>query len=235
MPDRSRIPRTIALFNPYIVRTQAYLSAGSPVSNADRLGLLPDEVNRWQVIAAQWATLYPLYSDKLNTRTITLKDQLLQLIRDCVSLDNQCRLLDRMAASTQATLTDMNTFGIKHGLLQKRTRTVPVAPIREAVSVTLVQQGGGIITVKCRTASAPRPAIASGANSVQYCYCVGTIPPASAEESSLIKELSTKALFQLELGSGSSAGYLYIYVRWYHTRYPQLAGPWSALFTTLIL
>ena len=61
------------------------------------------------------------------------------------------------------------------------------------------------------------------------------LPPASAEAEGLKAEISTRASFNLDAGSASSGKYLYIYLRWYNTKHPALAGPWSSMNTTLIL
>jgi len=74
-----------------------------------------------------------------------------------------------------------------------------------------------------------RAGICAGADSVQYMYAVGTTPPASAEAEGLKAEISTRASFNLDAGSASSGKYLYIYLRWYNTKHPALAGPWSSM------
>ena len=92
-----------------------------------------------------------------------------------------------------------------------------------------------MVTVKCYTTSGRRAAIYEGANCVQYRYCVGSEPPASAEADSLKTDISTRSILTLDLGATASEKRLYIYLRWYNTHYPRLAGPWCALQSTLIL
>ena len=89
--------------------------------------------------------------------------------------------------------------------------------------------------MKCYGTSSLRAGIFRNADSVQFLYMVGKTPPASAAEAGLLKELSSKAIFTLQLGADNSGNNLYIYFRWYNTRHPQLAGPWSSLNWTLIL
>jgi len=57
----------------------------------------------------------------------------------------------------------------------------------------------------------------------------------SADAENMKRDISTKASFVLALSSASSTQSLFIYFRWYNTKHPELAGPWSALMTTMIL
>jgi len=229
-----RIPRTINEFNNYLTNTAAYMQQATP-PNATRLGLSDAEIARWEAYRDEWSPLYLLYSDKKNSRTTAVRDQLVALIESVVEYDRTNHIVDRIASSPTALLTDYETFRIKSGILKKSSRTVPSAPITEQVSVTLLPVGGGMVTVKCYTTSGRRAAIYEGANCVQYRYCVGSEPPASAEADSLKTDISTRSILTLDLGATASEKRLYIYLRWYNTHYPRLAGPWCALQSTLIL
>lgn len=234
MADGSRIPRGIDAFNPYCINTSAYLKAGTP-TNAERLGLLPEEATRWEGFTTAWTPLYTLYSDKKNGRTTAVKDQLLDIIEQCVSFDQTNHILDRIAASPHVTIVDMETFNIRKGALQKTTRTIPTTPITEQVTVTIQAIGGGSVAIKCYGVTAQRAGLVEDADSVQYAYMVGTTPPESVKAAGLTFDLSTKASFTLGLGAENSAKYLYIYFRWYNTKHPGLCGPWSNLDSTLLL
>ena len=234
MTTGPRIPRGIDDFNPYIVNTTAFLQTGAP-TNAERLGILIAELERWLGFEAAWVPLYTKYSDKKNSRTTSIKDQLLAIIKECVELDKTRHFLDRIASSMNVTIKDMETFNIKKGVLQKSSPTVATAPILTQVIAALRPIGGCTFTVKCRPVSGQRPAIIRGANCVQYHYLVGKTPPGSAKDKTLEKDLSSKASFTLSLELGNTGQYLYIYFRWYNTKHPDLSGPWSALQTVLIL
>ena len=229
-----RIPRGIDDCNQYLVSTNNYLDAGTP-NNAERLGILPAEVTKWAGLANRYQPLYLLYSDKKNSRTTAVKDGLLSIIDELTEFDQKNHLLDRIAASPNVTIADMDTFNIKRGILQKITRSVAVTPFLNQVAAGLKPIGGGSISIKCRNQSGERASIEEGANCVQYVYMVGGKAPDSADADNLRRDISTKASFVLRLGSASSAQNLFIYFRWYHTKHPDLAGPWSALMTTLIL
>jgi len=235
MPDRSRIPRLISTFNPYIINTSKYFIDGTPVNNATRLGLTEAEVKHWTELAEEWLPLYKLYIDKKNSRTVAVKNQLLHIIQETVELDRTNHILDRIGASTQATIEDAGVFRIKKGITAKKTRTIPQTPITEQVVASIKFIGGGSVKVKCCSSTAQRAGIYRDADSVECLFAVGHTPPDSAQAPGLQKELSTKATFILPLGPEHSGEYLYIYFRWYSTRHPHLAGPWSSLQTVLVL
>lgn len=228
-----RIPRAIDEFNPYIINTSNYLADGSP-TNATRLGFLDDEVEKWTGFAGNWTQLYFKYADKKSSRTTAIKDLLLKIIDECVELDQDYHLLDRIAASPNVNIIDLETFNIKVGKLQV-SRSIPKTAITEPVLATIQQIGGGSFTIKCNNATSGRPAIFEDADSVQYTYLVGSTAPTSANAPGLTKEISTRAAFTLALGAENSEKHLYIYFRWYLTKYPNFAGPWSSMQTAFIL
>jgi len=234
MATGTRIPRGIHDFNVYLPNTTAYLLTGSP-TNSVRLGITPEEMTQWSVFTASWEPLYAKYSDKKNTRTTAVTDQLRGMIADVISFDQNCHFIDRIAASANVTIVDLEIFNIKKGPLQKVTRMASSTPIAEQVSVTFGLLGGGMINIKCYSTTGQRASIYSGADGVQYMFVVGNTPPESAEVPGLSKELSTRAIITLSLGAGNAGKNLYIYFRWYNSKHPELSGPWSALQTTIIV
>ena len=234
MPDRSRIPRAIDRFNNYISNTNSYLVAEN-AANAFRLGLLPDEVTCWTGFVRAWNPLYLKYIDEKGSRTTAIKDQLHSIIASCVIFDQTNHLLDRIAASPVVTVSDMEIFNIKKGILRKTTHTRPQAALTEPLFAAIQPIGGGTVSIKCRGASGGRAAIFAGADAVQFNYTIGDTPPISADVYGLKSEISTKASIILTLGSACSEKHLYIYLRWYLVKHPALAGPWSSVQTVLVL
>jgi len=237
----ARIPRSINELDNYLVSTSSYLSTPLPVTdgatfatNGERLGLLPAEITQWKAFEAEWTPLFPMYKDVMNSRTRAIRNNLLLIVDKVVAYDQANHILDRIAASPNATLYDLGVFNINGGVLPKATRTVPTTAIREPVSVTFQVLGGAIMAIKCYSTTGARAAIYSEADSVQYLFQTGT-PPASVNEDSLKSGLSTKATFNLALNPDSKGKYLYIYFRWYNTRHPELSGPWSELQTAMIV
>jgi len=234
MKTVTRIPRGIDNCSHYLAITSNYLDTGTP-NNANRLGILPEEATRWMGYSDRYQPLYTLYSDKKNSRTTAIKDGLLSIIDELTLFDQTNHILDRVAASPNCTIADLDTFNIKSGVLQKFTRTIAVTPLVDQVAAALKPIGGGSVSIKCRNQSTKRASIEEGANCVQYVYVVGVKAPDSADADNLRQDISTRASFVLKLGSASSAQNLYIYFRWYNTKHPDIAGPWSALMITLIL
>jgi len=229
-----RIPRGIDDCSQYLISTNKYLESGTP-SNAERLGVLPEEAVKWSGFTNRYLPLYLLYSDKKNSRTTAIKNQLLSIIDEVANFDQRSHLLDRIAASPNVTIADMSTFNIKKGVLQKTTRSVATTPLTNQVAAAIHPIGGGSVDIRCRNLSGERASIEEGANCVQYAYTVGEKAPVSADAENLRRDISTRASFILALGSISSRQSLFIYFRWYNTKHPDIAGPWSALMTTLIL
>jgi hypothetical protein len=235
MATDTRIPRIYKEYDSYIIRTSAYLQSGTPITHATRLGLLAGEDAIWIEFAAQWRSLYIQYCDKKNSRTTVIKDQMRKIIYDTVDYDRKNNFLERIAASPNVTTPDLLIFNIKKGSLRKKGCSIPNTPISEIVSATLNPIGGGSFTIKCCCSTRQRAAIFEPANCVQFRYQVGTTPPPSADAEILTMDISTKALFVLQLGPSCTGKYLYIYFRWHNTKHPKLAGPWSTLQTSLIL
>lgn len=235
MSNRSRMPNNFDEFNTYLGQGVTYLQAGTPTTNAERLGIDTTEVTDLNSYYTDWKPVYSLYSDKKNSRTTSVIEQL-RIIQDNVfDYDHTQHILDRIAASPNATVTDLTTFNIKSGLLAKTTRTKPTTPISEVVSATIKQQGGGILAIKCRDEASGTAAIVEEANCVEYMYKIGTEAPASVKADGLKNGLSTRASFTLSVGAENSAKNIYIYFRWLNTKYPALAGPWSSLQTCVIV
>ena len=235
MAEGSRIPRNFELFNGYISTTGAYLEAGSPTTNASRLGITEQEVIKWKSFGMAWDPFYGMYMDKKSSRTTSIKDQLMEIIRQTVAFDKTNHILDRISVSLNVTIVDMETFNIKKGVLRKSTRTIPQTPISEPITVTIQPIGGGSVSIKCYSSTGQRASIFKNADSVQYLYLVETTPPASAEDAGLSTGISSKAIFMLSLGPASSTKFLYIFFHWYNVKHPDLSSPWSPLQTTLIL
>ncbi|NEW81549.1 MAG: hypothetical protein GZ094_04185 [Mariniphaga sp.] len=234
MPDRSRIPRAIDRFNNYISNTNSYLVAEN-AANAIRLGILPAEVMGWTAFVGKWNPLYLKYIDGKGSRTTAITDQLHAIVAGCVQFDQTNHILDRIAASPVVTVSDMEIFNIKKGILIKTTHTRPQAALTEPLFASIQPIGGGTVSIKCHGSSGGRASIFAGADAVQYSYFVGDTPPGMADAYGLQREISTKATIHLTLSPASSGKYLYIYLRWYLVKHPSLAGPWSSMQTMLIL
>ena len=125
-------------FQPLSYNYKCLFDEDNPI-NAVRLGISSDETDGWTALFAKWEPLYLKCSDKKNSRTTSIKDQLLAIIKECVELDKTRHFLDRIASSINVTIKDMETFNIKKGVLQKSSPSVATAPILTQVIAALRQ------------------------------------------------------------------------------------------------
>ena len=114
-----RISRDFAGFNADITTTNVYMMLPCPPPlgylNWQRLGWTADEMAKWQDIETRWTSRYTLYNNKTATRTTDVKNQLKQIIKECVTLDRTHHLYDGIAINKNANNTDFETFHIIRG------------------------------------------------------------------------------------------------------------------------
>lgn len=233
MVDTARIPRLILQFHIYYNNAYIYLTTGTP-TNAARIGLPAADTTLMLSIYTQWNGLMAKYSDKANGRTTAVIEQLNLLIEKFINYDRTTFLLDRIASSPTATVADLEVFNIKKGILRTKTHTIRQTPISEGISVTITPLGGSQIGVKCRMNSNGRAAMHENADIIEYVYSIDKMPE-SPEDLGLRHGMSSKASFTLDLDGSHPGKILYIYFRWYDTKHPNLAGPWSVMYTSVIV
>lgn len=227
------IPKTISLFATYIRNTNDYLQQGAPITNAERLGVPPAHAARWKEIEERWQPAFIKYSDKINSRTAAVTNQLYDIIDMAHEFEQETHMFAYIAISRTATTTDMETFCINKRT-PKSTHFIPQTPVGEQVDAILQPIGGGVVSVKCFSGG-KRASIHKDATCVEYRYKVGAIAPSSPIDTNLMVDQCTKSSFTLNVGAENSGLRLYIYFRWFNTKHPELAGPWCDLQNTLIL
>lgn len=235
MADASRIPRKLEDLNAYLINTSAYLATGAPTTNGVRLGILPAEQTQWLAINTQWAPLFVKYSDKKNTRTSSVIDQLYLLRQKLSDLDQTVHFLDRIAASPVAIPVDLDIFNIKKKALKTGTRNNVNNPITENVSPVLTVIGGGVLTVKCLTPNSKRAAIIKGADSVQYSYRISDTFPESPLADGMRHNVTSRASFTMSVGAENKGKLLHVFFRWNSIKRPDTSGPWCTLQTHMIV
>ncbi len=229
-----RIPTKIQEFNDYIRNTDDYLqeqvSAGPPpVFNWGRLGLTQQNADDWNSARGIWDGLFALYSNPA-TRTKTITLQVKNARKDFRTFATP--LLNIMAASPNATEDDEVTFNFK---ISRATPTHPTVPITEQCLPTLQTIGGGEIRLSVRSSTdTQRPSIFAGADSFQVAFKIGEPPPQNPKDGT-DREVITRASIVQQTGDENSGKKLYVFVRWYLTSYPDLAGPWSQVVSILIV
>lgn len=233
----NRVPETIAVFNSYIVTTDNYLQAlstgSTTIHNWERLGLSSANASDWHTFKQGWTdTLYPKYQDPLQS-TSAVKKQVRDFMTDFKEF--AIPLLNIMAASPNATSDDEEVFNFKIG---RAAPSHDTTPIEETVVFDAKPLGGGELKFTCRTASdTHRASLAPGADSVQLAYLIidtGTEINVNPDEEKMIKETVTKSSFIKHAGAGNVGKTMVTFARWYNTKHPELAGPWSAMQKIII-
>lgn len=229
----SCIPRRKENFNNFIRTTNTYLKEGNP-TNAARLNMPDNLLTVWSDYLARWIGPYNKFSDKINSRTQAVTNELQAIINEARKFDQENHLFARIAIAENATLTDFEVFKIPTGKRQKQNHGAAQMPITDLVQVVLKPIGGGSVSIKCYGKGA-RASLLESANCVQYRYVVGAVAPTSASDKALEMDISTKGSFILATGAANVGLQLYIYFRWYNTRHPEQAGPWSMIQPVILL
>lgn len=229
MSTNPRITRSPGPFNNYINHASPYLSEGTPVTNAARLGITEDEVTIVEEIKVSWNKLWDQYSDKKISRTRNITDQVYGKIDEMVDFDKSHHFLDRIASSMNATIEDMEVFNIRAGKMQRASVKNPIKSISDVVMPVLEQLGGAVVSIKCYSVESSRPCIHSMATCVQFAYRIGGTMPQSPNDEGMIYDSSTRSSINVSFGPENSGKQLFIYFRWYNSIHPNLAGPWSAV------
>ena len=234
MPSQgSRVPQTLPEFDIYIKRVDLFLQAITPpavVNNGTQLGLTPAEISETTDFRKLWFTGLPATPGayELHTSPAT-KTHNTRLAVEGIMTDFTeffSPLLVRMSGSANITSAFRTVLNIAE---PNPEHTTPTEAITETVVAEAKPIGGGEMRFTCRTShDTGRASKAEGADSVQLAYKVGDPAPADPDAGTT-KEIFTKSVFILALGAGNVNKKLYYFVRWFNTKYPGLAGPWSAL------
>lgn len=237
MGDKSRVPKQIPLFNNYINTTDTHLQQTDPVSgnpNWQQLGLDSTDATEWHSRRLAWKdTLFIKYSDPLQSTGI-VKAQVQNFIADFKTFAKP--LLNIMASNKNANTADEAVYNFKTGRKKPTRHTTAIA---DAVMFEAIPLGGGELKFSCRTGhDNNRASKATGADSVQLSFmivdAVSNVAALHAESTGMQKEIFTKAQFLKNCDAGNVGKRLVVFARWYNTKHPLLAGPWSAVKVMVI-
>jgi phosphomannomutase len=224
----SRIPHSPDDFNKYITTTDDYQKIGGPPTNAIRLGLTATNSTDWTTKRTAWDLLFKQYVDPALSTSV-VKDNVRIFIKSFHTFGNP--LLNVIAASPNANATDAAKFNV---VIERARPTHHTEPIAERCFATAQTLGGGEMKISCRTDhDASRASKADHADSEQIAWIIADAPPANVNDVAN-KEIITKASFTLHLGAENAGRKLFFFSRWYNTKHPELAGPWSDLNTAVI-
>ena len=230
-----RVPKTLSEFDQYLRRVVGFLLQGNP-SNGIRLLLTAAEIAQAQGFLTLWYTgnpanpgAYELHSNP-NTKTKNTRKAVIKIISDFSIFFSP--LLVRMSGCAAISPSDRLMLNIA---APNPTRTRHRQGISDIVQFSIKPIGGGDVQFSGRTSQdSKRASKAEGADSVQICYKISDPAPVNTDDPTARTESVTHASFTLHLGTVSIGKKLYIYARWYNTKHPELAGPWSQLAQAMI-
>ena len=237
MPDRSRVPKTLEKFHPFITVAVPYLfkiDAQSNLPQWNLLGLTSAEankarkyLNKWDNGSASPKGIYQLHSSG-TTKTKVTRGKVVQLMKDFSKFFSP--LLNRM--STSANLS-MDGRTVLHIPLPKTNHTVHTVKIEADMELAMLSSGCNVRFI-CRVVNSERrPHKPERADSVKIAYHIGEPVPSHADDKT-VKEIFTSAVFILPCGMQNQGKRLYAYARWYNTKYPRLAGDWCEMQQIMI-
>lgn len=220
MSSLGRVPRLIAPLNSYINNTTGYLTSGS---NWLRLGLLATELQTWQDLRAEWNALYPLYSDKGESRTIVITAKLHEVQERFTEFAS--RLLQRMSNMPEVNEDDAAVFNF---VLRRKGPTRHSTPINEIPLFGTKPIGGGTVKFYVYPAKTDSRARKLPGTEIELRYHIQPTEEKIPNPDSLTQHhISSKAIFLLP---GCSAGkMLYVSLRWISIKHPERNGPWSGV------
>jgi hypothetical protein len=236
MADKSRVPKQIQKFNTYINETDDRLLEVNPDTGNPwwtDYGMPAGEQADWHNRRLLWRdTIFADYSDPEKSTSIAK-----QKVRNFIPAFSVFakKPLDRIVVSDVADEDEETIFRIK---LERAEPSHPTTAIETDCvgAVRSIRLGTAKISVRSSTDTS-RASIAEDADSVQVSYIVrdaGAPDIADPNDKLMTKTLFFEAQFDLDLGSDNQGRWVNIYFRWYLSRYPQFAGPWSSMTKMVI-
>lgn len=228
----TRVPQKTELFNGYIVTSDNFLQAISSgtTHNWERLELSEANADGWHSRRQEWDNLYSSFINPA-THTAIVTEQVNNFKKEFAEYTTN--ILDKIAASDNATDEDAGIFNVVLSGNHKKP-THPTTPITELCFTTIEPLGGAALKLTFRTnTDTGRPSILPEADSVEIALQKGGTPPENVDDLGE-RAILTHATHVLQINPDKAGQKLYLACRWYHTKYPQLAGPWSNVITAVI-
>lgn len=232
MGGKTRIPEGMAPFNAYINNSDDYLqalSADGVTKNWERLGLTIDMAAKWKDHRVEWRdNLYPVYSNPALRNKTTTK-QVNDFRDEFKAIAGP--MLNLMAASPNAGAEDEEMLNF---VISRKKPTHSHTPITDTCFGRFSALGGGEIKVSFTSdTDTKRASLIKGANCVQIAFKIGDTPPAHVLDGTKL-DLVPRASYIMDMGADNSGKKLFVYQRWYNSKYPELAGPWSGQQSLII-
>ena len=249
--SRTRIPEKIGDFNAYLNDTTNYLLAApapSPlaaetagaalavVPNYVRLGITDAEMNQWRNYHDQWNALYPLYTQKKQTRTTSIKDQLRIVQKNFSRFVHESSLFERIISSVNRTLNDLEEFHIKAFPLKDANPTQSHVQVITAPVFALVPIGSGDMNGEVRAFDdSTRASKLKGFEvEVRYAFLPQDEPRHLQIADLNNSQIFSKAKFILHCGTDKQGKLIFAAARWINITDPGRNSPWSVISYVLV-
>jgi hypothetical protein len=256
MKKQGRIPMKLETFITFIVLVDEYLHTILPGSTDARgielgmttaeLAALKDWVKKFISGDPTHPGIWDLHKSK-QTKTHTTRQNMVDSQKLFAAFFRP--MLVRMSGSALITNGDRDTLNIAHPVT---THIKPTTPIKEQCVIGIKMLGQCKVKFVCKAiedeARASKP---EGANAVEIALLsrpvitteptkdnilAGKVRPKSmlgpSEASSF--RIFTKAIFIIQFPDTDLGNDLQLFGRWINTNYPDLAGPWSGLYSRII-
>jgi hypothetical protein len=256
MAKQRRIPEILAAFIAYITTVNDYLQNPLPGESEPRgktLGMtgaeltkLADYVKLFMSGDPAHPGLWDLHKNK-DTKTASTRQNMADAMKEFGIFFRP--ILNRMASCTSITNNDRNVLNIAHPIT---THTTPSTAIAAKCFVDITMLGQCEVKFECRaSADANRSGKAEGSDAVEVAFCSLPMVEVKAGDGSILASkvkprqmmgpseatdhsISTKALFTVTYPDSQLGNNLQLFFRWINTKHPDLAGPWSPLFSVII-
>jgi hypothetical protein len=199
------------------------------LKNWQRLWLLPSEMDRWTSFCLQYNTLYAKYSDKAESRTTAVRDNMFKTMDDFTTFAKP--ILTRIEGDVYVTLDDLSVFHIKSGFLRDRVPTRHRVPIIDMPEFSMVPLGGGEARFHVRSNTDSKRASKIPGTQIEVRYMIlapDAVSPPHVDD--LNRQLiSSKAVFVFRGGDANTGKILYAAVRWIVVSDPSRNGPWTTI------
>jgi hypothetical protein len=244
-----RIPKSPAEFNAYINNTESYLRINPGVAplppdvdppeaeaipplgqpNWARLGMIQSEMDMWTNFKSQWNILYPSYSDKEESRTTVIKENLFEVESEFMVFARP--ILNMISGMRTVTNADA---AVLHIVINRASPTHPVTPILEIPTFSATPLGGAEIQFSFRpTHDSTRASKLPGATGIELSYEVGDGTTTTVTDNHQLFS-STKSIFVLKLPQNSKGKTLFVSARWIVANSPERNGPWSGMSSVIV-
>jgi hypothetical protein len=253
---QGRIPKKLAAFITYIMVVNDYLHLVAPGDTDPRgivLGMTPDDLTKLKNFVTSLISGDPVHPgawdlhSKKSTKTSTTRQNMEDIMNEFGDFFRP--ELNRMAAASNITNGDRDVLNIARPVV---SHTKPSTAIAAKCFVDITMLGQCEAKFECRaSADANRSGKADGADAVEVAFCSLPMVDQKDGDASILASkvkprqmmgpseatdhsISTKALFTLTFPDSQLGNNLQLFFRWINTKHPDLAGPWSSLFSVII-